>query len=75
MVVDLLLNDYVDAEDLNEYLHTWDMEMLDRKYTATETLLTVYMTEAASNGWTADDLKMDLEDEYLVGVKIIDVQY
>lgn len=72
MIVTLLLDDYFDAEELNPYFDTWDMIMIDRTYSATETVVTVDM---GSSQFTADELAADLEDEYLVGVKVLDVEY
>lgn len=74
MTVELLIRDYIDAEHLNEYFATWDMQLLDRRYTATETLIVVDMADAASKfGWTWRDIQMDLEDEFYVKVDIVDV--
>lgn len=68
MVVDLLLNDYFDADEITGVLDYHGIEMTDRKYTALETVITV---DTGNSHMDELDVREILEDELLVGVEVL----
>lgn len=70
MLVDLLLNDYFDAGEINNVLVYHGLDMIERKYTAVETFITV---DTGSTGISELEIREMLEEELLVGVEIQDV--
>ena len=68
MVVDLLLNDYFDADEITGVLDYHGLEMTDRKYTALETVITV---DTGNSDMDELDVREILEDELLVGVEVL----
>lgn len=70
MVVDLLLNDYFDADEITGVLDYHGLEMTDRKYTALETVISV---DTGNTGISETELREIVEEELLVSVEILDV--
>lgn len=68
MVVDLLLNDYFDADEITGVLDYHGLEMTDRKFTALETVITV---DTGNSDIDETEVREILEDELLVGVEVL----
>jgi len=75
MEATILLDEFVNAQDLNLFMDSYDWELLDRKYNGGETLLVCAPINSSGRQYSADDLAYEMTTWLDVGARVIDVEY
>lgn len=64
----LLLDDYFDAAELNDFLYAYGWEMYDRTYTAVSTKISI---EPLADAVTLEELTARMSDDFFVQIKVL----
>lgn len=64
----LLIDDYLDAPEMSNFLYSCGYELVNRKYTAVSTWITV---EPMGDAMDIDEMMVRMSDHFYVGVELV----